>query len=411
MKMTSGSGRRLIGALLCLWLNAAASRAAEPPRVLWERALGGPDTEYGRCVKSTADGGYVVVGTRFSDASNGDDFYLVKTDALGNEVLANTYGGTDHEWVNCVLQSPDGGYVLCGWMIRFGFDWYGDAYLVQTTSDGVVQWARTYGGGDLEWGRWIEPTADGGYVIAGWWLDGEFGIESDFYLVKIDGTGSQQWARRLGGPGYDMGECVRVTPDGGYIIAGWTALPEHPNSTRDMFLVKTDADGVEQWQRSYGGAQNEQGRQVILTPDDGYLLVGWTSSMGAGESDIYLVKTDAAGNKVWERTFGGAANDSGCSGVAAADGGFVVVGYTESFGAGGEDGYVLKIDAGGTLLWEMTIGGAGNDVGYSIEPAHDGGYIIAGSTNSFGTGGYDIYLVKLAPEIPISRTARWPLYE
>jgi hypothetical protein len=259
---------------------------------------------------------------------------------------------------------------------------------------GVLTPARTQvitiGGSDEEHARSIIQTTDGGYAVAG---DTEsFGAGStDVYVVKLDGSGNIQWTRTIGGEYFDGGESIIQTTDGGYAIAGETNSFGAGN--QDVYVVKLDGSGNIQWTRTIGGEKDDKGYSIIQTTDGGYAVAGYTKSFGAGDLDVYVVKLDGCGNIQWTRWIGG-----GCAGpsiIQAADRGYAVAGWICSFGAGGADVYIVKLDGSGNIQWTRTIGGRSDDYGHSVIQTRDGGYAIAGETESFGAGGRDVYVVKL----------------
>jgi hypothetical protein len=195
------------------------------------------------------------------------------------------------------------------------------------------------------------------------------------------------------GASLDEGRSVQQTSDGGFIIVGYTAS----FGAGDVWLIKTDADGNKLWDRTFGGSMVDRGYSVQQTSDGGFIIVGWTWSFGAGGPDVWLIKTDADGNKLWDRTFGGSDWDEGYSVQQTSDGGFILVGWTWSFGAGGPDVWLIKTDADGNKLWDRTFGGSMVDRGFSVQQTSDGGFIIVGATTSFGAGDYDVLLIKSRP--------------
>jgi len=268
-----------------------------------------------------------------------------------------------------------------------------DVYLLKTDSSGDTLWTRTYGGSNSDWGNTVEQTSDGGYIITGHTLS--FGAgSSDVYLLKTDSSGDTLWTRTYGGNDYDWGYSLQQTSDGGYIIAAVTL--SFGAGYFDVYLLKTDSLGDTLWTHTYGGSDDDRGYSVRQTSDGGYIIAGGTDSFGAGDSSVYLVKTDSSGDTLWTRTYGGSDSDMGYSVRQTSDGGYVIAGDTESFGAGGGDVYLLKIDSSGNTLWTHTYGGSYEDWGISVQETSDGGYIIAGGTASFGAGGYDVYLLRIA---------------
>jgi len=267
----------------------------------------------------------------------------------------------------------------------------GDVYLIRTDDVGNTVWARNYGGPDWDYGSSVCETSDGGYIITGG--TDSFGAGSDdVYLIKTDNVGDTVWTRTYGGSGVDCGNSVCEASDGGYVITGETA--SFGAGGDDVYLIKTDSVGDTVWTRTYGGPGRDGGWSVRETSDGGSIVAGWTASFGAGSYDVYLIKTDSLGDTVWTRTYGGLDVDGGYSVDETSDGGYIVAGWTDPFGAGMEDVYLIKTDSLGDTVWTRTYGGADVDWGYSIEQTSDGGYIIAGLTWSCGAGAEDVYLIK-----------------
>ncbi len=213
-----------------------------------------------------------------------------------------------------------------------------------------------------------------------------------FFIFFVGATYSQvKFERILGGPGYDFGYSVVQTFDKGYVVAGSSSSF---TGTSDMYLVKVDSMGVPLWQQLFGGISVEQGFSLAQTADSGLVISGYTNSFGAGGYDMYLVKTDKAGNFVWSKTYGGTNWDFAYSVQQTSDGGYVIAGGTFSFGGGDEDMYLVKTDQNGDTLWTRTFGGNGEDRVASVIQTSDGGYALAGYTKSFGDTSGDIYTVK-----------------
>jgi len=289
-------------------------------------------------------------------------------------------GGPYADFGVSVQQTTDSGYVVTGYTCPSG---YPDLWLIKTDAHGNKTWDKTLGGADYDEGNSVQQTSDGGYIVAGYTQSYGAGA-TDLWLIKTDASGNAIWNKTIGGPSDDFGVSIQQTSDGGYIIAGYSA---------EVWLVKTDASGNKSWDKSFGGAGFEQSYSVRQTSDSGYIIAGYTTSFGAGEQDVWLVKTDAVGNKVWDKTFGGAGMDWGRSVEQTADGGYIVTGYTWSH-SGNWDVLLIKTDTSGDEVWRRAFGGSDVEYGYSGRQTFDGGYIVAGHTLSYGAGSCDLWLVK-----------------
>jgi uncharacterized delta-60 repeat protein len=338
-------------------------------------------------IVQSSDGGYVVAGRTESFGAGGSDFYVVKLDSSGNVQWTKTIGGSGDDGANSIIQSSDGGYVVAGWTLNLG---YYDFYVVKLDSAGNIVWAKTIGGSYDDIANSIIQSNDGGYVVAGMYSFGE--RHSNFYVVKLDSAGNIVWAKTIGGSGYDEANSIIQSSDGGYIVAGYTSSF---GSGGDIFVVKLDSSGSVQWTKAIGGSYGYLANSIIQSSDGGYVVAGSTWSFGAGYSDFYVVKLDSGGNVQWTKTIGGSYEDIAYSIIQSSDGGYVFAGYTSSFGAGSRDIFVVKLDSSGNVQWTKTIGGSYDDEAGSIIQSSDGGYVVAGYTSSFGAGDADIYVVKL----------------
>jgi hypothetical protein len=384
---------RLVSALAMAALAAILLPSFLHAQVTFQRTYGGPDNDFGYSVQQTTDGGYIVAGETYSIGSGYSDVYLIKTDAHGDTLWTRTFGGANFDYGWSVHQTADGGYVIAGSTWSFGAG-VRDVYLIKTDASGDTLWTKVYGGTDQDRGYSVQQTADGGFIVAGY--TGSFGAGCyDAYLIKTDAQGDTLWTRTYGCTNYDYGFSVEQTTDGGYVIAGYTFSLGAVGG--DAYLVKTDAAGDTLWTRTLGGGKDDHGYSVQQTADGGYIIAGYTYSFGVGTPDsdnVYLIKTNASGDTLWARTYGGTGSDAGYSVRQTSDGGYIIAGLTYSFGAGQDDVYLVKINASGDTIWTRTYGGADEDWGHSIQQTSDGGYIIAGITASFGAGSYDVYLIK-----------------
>jgi len=293
------------------------------------------------------------------------------------------YGGAHDDCIYDVLETSDSEYVAVGWTRSFGVG-NSDVYLLKLDANGDTMWTKTYGGPLDDEGRSVQETSDGGFIIAG-------NTGSNVYLVKTDSSGNMSWSEWYGGSNYDYGYSVQETSDNGFIIVG--RISSFSVGGFDVFLTKTDSLGNTLWSKIYGGTGWDAGCCIRKTSDGGFLIAGMTTSNGANW-DVYFMKTDANGDSLWTKTSGGVDWDVAYEVQETFDGGFIIAGCTDSYGAGGFDIYLLKIDSLGNIGWTRTQGGSGWDEGQSVQETPDKGFIIAGSTESYGVGGFDVYLVR-----------------
>jgi hypothetical protein len=373
--------------------SSTASLLSEPPPTEWNQTYGGAGDDWAASVVQTTDGGYAFAGSTLLPGTGNRNFWLVKTDPCGTILWDKTYGGADYEIAYSMVQTSDGGYALAGITLYVGGS---DFWLVKTDADGNIQWSRTYGGTNDDRAYSVVQTSDGGYAItgytasfgAGWW---------DFWLVKTNSFGGIQWTRTYGGTSNEEAKSVIQTSDGGYAIAGSTA--SFGAGFYDFWLIKTDSAGNIQWNKTYGGADYEEAHSMVQTSDGGYAIAGRTWYFGTGSADSWLVKTDAAGNMEWNKTYGGADYEEAYSMVQTSDGGYALAGEI-NFGGEYADVWLVKTDSSGTMLWNGTYGGVYDDRAYSVVQTSDGGYALAGFTYSFSVGSPtygDAWLIKLAP--------------
>jgi hypothetical protein len=302
-----------------------------------------------------------------------------------------TYGGTgeDTGWGD-LFQTSDEGYVVSGDTKSFGAG-DKDFWLLKVDADGNMEWNKTYGGTSRDYHTFMCQTSDGGYALAG--DTTSFGAgNKDFWLVKTDTDGNMEWNMTYGGTAIETEPALCLTSDGGYALAGYTI--SFGAGSQDGWLVKTDTDGNMEWNMTYGGTGFDWGMHLIQTLDEGYAILAVTNSFGAGDADYWLIKTDSDGNMLWNKTYGETGFDFGVHVLQTVEGGYAIIGFTDSFGAGGTDAWLVKTDVDGIMRWNQTYGGAEDDEGWSLIETSDGGYALAGNTYSFGAGDQDFYVVK-----------------
>ncbi len=371
-----------------------------PPDTLWTKTFGGYNDDGAYSLKQTLDGGYIIAGWTETYGTGGKDVYLIKTDKDGDTVWTKAYGGTRNDEGFSIKQTSDSGYIAVGSTYSFGAAYEDDAWLIKTNSDGDTLWTKRYGETNhSDRGYSVQQTNEGGYIITGW--TESYGLNyAHAWLIKTDLLGNKVWDKIFGGADTaSYGRSVQQTNDSGYIITGWKDYSG--TGDYDVWLIKTDSLGNKLWDKRWGKGYYDYGRSVQQTNDGGYIITGDTRPYGATNSDVWLIKTNANGDTVWTKTYGGSADDRGWSVQQTSGGGYILTGYTASYGAGDGDAWLIKTDSSGNKLWDKTFGGSAYDYGRSVRQTNDGGYIVAGETSSYGSGGKDVYLIRLSSEVSV----------
>jgi len=301
---------------------------------LWTKTFGGSESDEGYSVQQTSDGGYIITGGTGSFGAGKDDVWLIKTNENGDTLWTKTFGGVNLEWGNSVQQTSDGGYIITGGTGTglVGSN-EGDMWLIKTNENGDTLWTKTFGGVNRDWGNSVQQTTDGGYIITGGtgfimpWI-------GNAWLIKTDENGDTLWTKTFGGSDDDWGYSVQQTSDGGYIITGSVGV--------DIWLIKTNENGDTLWTKTFYGTSFEEGNSVQQTSDGGYIITGGTEMFSAGGRDVWLIKTDENGDTLWTKTFGGTYFEEGYSVQQTSDGGYIITGPTRSFGAGNWDVWLIK---------------------------------------------------------------------
>ena len=351
------------------------------------------DEAYGMVALS--DGGVVMAGT-FSNGS-----FIIRTDSLGNIVDQDTLDYSPK--IQRIRQTSDGGYITVGYY----YDGNSNQLVLRKFDSSLTpSWTRYYGGTGNEFGYDVQQTLDGGYIAVGYTTSYGAG-GADVYLFKTDANGDSTWMQSFGGLSSDYGRGVQQAPDGGYVIGGdsnsdttWSSKTYLDNS--DFLMIKTDKDGNKMWDQVRGGANFETGNALAKeTHADStlYILVGYTNSFGNG-SQIYMVKVkddSTSGTFRFGKNFGGAGSEYGRDIQITSDGGYIIAGQTDSYGAGSSDFYVIKTTSGGSQSWYKAFGGTSYEYARTIAQSPDGRYFVAGMTWGFNASNTDILLVRFAP--------------
>ena len=379
--------------IILLLLIASNSIFSQIP-IKFRKAIGSSGYDEGYSAKQTFDKGYIIGGSTSSFGNGATDMYLLKTNEYGIPKRQAMFGGINVDVAKCVRQTADSGYVLLGYTNSYGAGGY-DVYLVKTDSLMDTLWTRTYGGVDWDFGNCIEPTTDGGYIVCGYTYSYGNG-DADYYLLKLNAAGDTVWTKTYGGTNEDQATSVVQTSDGGYILTGTSK--SMGDVLGDMYTIKTDALGNVVWTNLFGGATHlDYSNDILISRNGGYLLAGESQSFGSGDSDGIIVKIDINGVTVglMYRTYlpaydGFQSITEDTLGRVAATGREVTHGDPNGNG----DGCIYILNSNWTYFNGTSFGGGNYDEGFSIETATDNGFIICGITQSFSNYLDDVYLIK-----------------
>jgi len=300
-----------------------------------------------------------------------------------------TFGGVLNERVYAVKQTTDGGMIITGWTQSYG-DPMGDVYLLKTDKNGDKEWLKIIGGEKDDGGTDIVRTMDGGYIIAGHTVSYGAG-ECDVFMVKTDASGETEWTKTYGEARDEAAHSIAVTSDGGYIMTGYKVAE---NGIEDLYLIRTDSKGETLWERTFGGDAQDVGEHVLQTADGGFLVFGHTGTVGVIPNDMYLIKTNENGDMVWEKRIGNPALDEKAFYAVplVRAGGFAIVGYGQNPKRGDYDVLVLRMDQGGNILWKKYFGSGEDEFGYAIQENLDC-LVISGFANR--SENQDVMLLKV----------------
>ncbi len=380
--------RLLCGVIKCLTLFLFLQLTIYP-QINFEILYGGSSDERGTVVELTSDGGYVIGGSTNSFGSGDLDFYLIKINNTGDLEWSRTYSTYNDERIHGVKQAQNGDYYISGWM-KGGFGWY-DILVMKIDSDGNQIWVNNFGGYNPDEPRGLSITEDGGVIVSGYVASFGFGAK-DIQLIKLDSNGSTEWARTFGTIYQDHNSHNIIGSDGNYIFSGMTDFTGYLNW--NPTLIKTDPLGNIIWAKRFPGSVEDWARSLTELSTGGYVIVGNSKTYGAGQNDIYIIKTDTSGNVLWAKAIGGYQEDVGYAVTETSDSNIAVAGYTNSFGFGGYDAFLLKIGLDGNLQWFHNFGGLSDEYAFDMKKANDDGFILTGRRYSDSFGASDVYLIK-----------------
>lgn len=371
-------------------------------QVVFQKMYGSSHGDQGYALINSSDGNFVIAGSYETDGPGTAIYLLTKVTPTGDTLWVKTYGlrsDTSETFYNRhstlgmksygLVECADNGYLLTGAAFEVGYG-KDDVYMVKTDSEGEVLWTKAYGGIFEDYGNSIAQTSDNGFIVGGATESFDVSIR-DGYVLRLDEFGDTLWTLTIGGPSIDEIKSIIETEEGDFIATGSTFSSGAGNS--DVSLVKLNSEGNIIWEKTYGGLDNEYGNEVIET-STGYLIAGASVSFGYGEEDAYLIRVDFDGNLLWSKSYGDDSFDGFNSIIDAIGGGFIMVGYTQSFG-NLMDVLLIKTDDEGNLEWSRAYGGSGYEYGEGLLKTEDSGYLLVGYSRSFGSGADDIYLIKI----------------
>jgi len=403
------------------------------PTIQWQKSLGGTSFDGALSILQTNDGGYIVAGRSSSidiDVSSNYgsyDFWVVKLNNIGAIEWQKSLGGTNFDGATSIQQTNDGGYIVAG--VSYSNDGqvsgnHGgcDFWVIKLTNIGIIEWQKSLAGSDYDQANSIKQTNDGGYIVAGTSfsydgdVSGNHGLD-DFWVVKLSSIGTIEWQKNLGGTDGEAAFSIHETNDGGYMVAGASNSNDgdvsgnHGNS--DLWVVKLNNTGTILWQKSLGGLGYESLGSIQQTNEGGYIVAGYSDSNDGdvsgnhGGLDYWIVKLTNEGAIEWQKSLGGSGDDFAYSIKQSNDGGYIVAGQSLSNDGdvsdnhGSVDYWVVKLTSIGAIEWQKSLGGTGAEHTFSVQQTTDGGYIVAGRSDSNdgdvsgNHGSFDYWVVKL----------------
>lgn len=432
--------------LILILVISVSAQLKTPPKIEWGRSFGGVGADYAMSIQQTTDGGYIFGG--FSYSSDGDvtenhgdeDYWVVKLNSTGSIEWQKSLGGSKSDMANSIQQTIDGGYIVAGTSLSLDGNVTGnkgseDYWVVKLTSNGTIEWEKTFGGGGEDIAYSIQQTVGGGYIVAGSTrsIDGDVVNNqggSDCWLLKLTNDGSIEWQKTLGGSLDDVAYFIQQTSDSGYIVSGASGslngdLEVTGNHGKfDCLVVKLTNKGIVEWLVALGGRNYDEASCIQQTTDEGFILGGYSGSIDGdvignhndnNTYDFWIVKLTNEGTIDWQKSLGGLNFEKATSIQQTSDYGYIVSGYSASKDGDvtgnhwNNDYWIVKLSNTGSIEWQKSLGGTAEDFLFSAKQTTDGGYIVAGFSESndgdviakdslHKNGDVDCWIVKLSPE-------------
>ena len=358
---------------------------------IWEKAYGGSDKDKANAVIALKDGTLLVAGSSKSYGKGRGDMLIARVQKDGKVSYRSSYGGKQEDSANALTATSDGNFIAVGYSKTYSKNQDKDVFVVKFDDKGKKLWQKHYGGDRDDEAYSVVGTNNGGAIIVGYTESYGKGYK-DVYIIYIDKDGKEIWSKAIGGKDDDFAKSISLTHDGFY-VAG--ATRSFGAGGFDFYLLKFDKDAKLEFKKVYGEIEDDVLNAVTTTKDGGCVVAGWTKSFGSKHSDIDVIRYSKSGEQVWHKIYGFKSKEAANDVVAMPDGGFLVAGYTKSMGFGANDFYILELKSNGSSKWANVYGGSAKDSANAIARKPDGSYVVVGQTLSFGNGDYDFMMLEL----------------
>jgi hypothetical protein len=366
-------------------------RRITDPTPYFLRTIDMSEYDEGYDVNELEDGGFIIVGRTWMRHTGSKDVLLVRTDAEGQTTWIKTFGGVYTDEGYAVKQTSDGGFVLTG-ITESYTNGNSDVWLVKTDAGGNMLWSKSFGSTGIDCGLDVIECRTGGYLVAGY---GQPDFAGKLYalLIRTDELGSEIWTKRYGRSERDLATSVIEVEDGGFVVTGSTETGG--NGSTVLWLFKVNATGDRSWEQLIDGGSSKGAFRLARSGSGAFGIVGYEKTQQSEASDMLFVRTDASGDMLREVVI--EKNALGTGVAATPDGGFVLCGYTDPMGSDGSDIVFVKVDMDGNEQWKRVIGGNRMDRARSVCALRNGGYVLTGTTQSYGSGNQDLLIIKTDP--------------
>jgi len=357
----------------------------------WAKAYGGSGDDTATAVAIAENGDIIVAGYTYSFGAGSADFWVIRLDENGNVKWQKAYGGSGDDTATAVAIAENGDIIVAGWTSSFGAGG-DDFWILRLDENGNIKWQKAYGGGSDDRAMAVAIAGNGDIIVTG--RTSSFGAGNyDFWILRLDENGNIKWQKAYGGSGYEKAEAVAIAENGDIIVTGRTS--SFGAGSDDFWILRLDENGNIKWQKAYGGSGYELPATVAIAENGDIVVAGWTDSFGAGNEDLWIIRLDGDGNIKWQKAYGGSGYEEAEAVAIAGNGDIIVVGWTDSFGTGNEAFWVLRLDENGNIKWQKAYGGSDSDGAEAVAIAGNGDIIVVGWTYTFGAGDYDFLVLSL----------------